>query len=155
MGWFLTALLLFSTADQLSAVPFIHQLHVDVDGVSTGRTSSGAGYLNLNLAAMGGVGDGTTSNTKLINKAIQRIAAQGGGTLTVPGSESAESRFLTGPFNLTSNMVCRTHTHTTHTHTTSLSLSLSLFLSLPPSPSLDHSTSVVAIDSPMCGQSGS
>jgi alpha-L-rhamnosidase len=45
----------------------------------------------LSIAAVGAVGDGTTLNTAVIQRAIDRLATNGGGTLVIPQGE-----FLTG-----------------------------------------------------------
>ena len=52
---------------------------------------------------LGGVGDGSTSNTAALRHGIRLIAAAGGGELRVDG-RSGQRTFLTGPFNLTSNL---------------------------------------------------
>jgi polygalacturonase len=41
----------------------------------------------LSIAAAGAVGDGTTLNTAAIQKAIDQLAANGGGTLVIPAGE--------------------------------------------------------------------
>ena len=46
----------------------------------------------------GGIGNGLTDNTAAFTRAVAAVAAAGGGTLRVPAG-----RFLTSPFNLTSN----------------------------------------------------
>ncbi len=53
--------------------------------------SSAAGANELSILATGAVGDGTTLNTVAIQKAIDQLSAQGGGTVVVPAG-----RFLTG-----------------------------------------------------------
>jgi len=53
----------------------------------------------VSLADVGGSGDGTTLNTASILEAVARIRSNGGGTLRVPSGT-----WLTGPFNMTSNM---------------------------------------------------
>lgn len=56
----------------------------------------------FDLTDFGGVGDGVTLNTEAFKKAVSEIkllAGKGGGQLNVP-----PGRWLTGPFNLTSNM---------------------------------------------------
>ena len=52
---------------------------------------------------LGGVGDGSTSNTAALRHGIRLIAAAGGGELRVDG-RFGQRTFLTGPFNLTSNL---------------------------------------------------
>ncbi|XP_019705755.3 probable polygalacturonase [Elaeis guineensis] len=59
------------------------------------------------LTDFGAVGDGTTSNTHVFAAAIanlSRFAADGGATLVVP-----PGKWLTGPFNLTSNFTLFLH----------------------------------------------
>jgi polygalacturonase len=53
----------------------------------------------FSIASEGGKGDNQTSNTEGFKAAVAKIKAAGGGTLLVP-----EGTWLTGPFNLTSNM---------------------------------------------------
>ena len=55
----------------------------------------------FSIASEGGKGDNATSNTVGFKAAVAKIQAAGGGTLLVP-----EGTWLTGPFNLTSNMTC-------------------------------------------------
>lgn len=59
------------------------------------------------LADFGGVGDGTTSNTKAFQAAIQHLSqyeSQGGSQLFVPAG-----KWLTGSFNLTSHFTLYLH----------------------------------------------
>lgn len=58
---------------------------------------SNAKTINLNL--FGGKADGKTSNTEIIKKAIQKLTADGGGTLYFPAGT-----YLTGPIKLESNI---------------------------------------------------
>merc|ERR1712217_304440 len=51
------------------------------------------------LPACGGIGDGQFLNTRAIESAVENISAAGGGTLTIPSGT-----WLTGPFNMTSDM---------------------------------------------------
>eukprot|EP00040_Diaphanoeca_grandis_P028444 m.164822 g.164822 ORF g.164822 m.164822 type:complete len:453 (-) comp31356_c0_seq3:296-1654(-) len=72
--------------------------------------------IHVDIRDFGGKGDGLTSNTMAFNKAIEAVRRHGGGVLTVSASSSSSSgdvamqspsdvnTFLTGPFNLTSNM---------------------------------------------------
>ena len=53
----------------------------------------------INLLQAGGKNDGKTLNTQAIAKAIDRLSAQGGGTLYVPAGT-----WLTGPITLKSNI---------------------------------------------------
>ncbi|MBQ2208523.1 MAG: glycoside hydrolase family 28 protein [Prevotella sp.] len=53
----------------------------------------------VNLKDMGGVGDGVTLNTEAFSKAIDKLAAEGGGRLVVP-----QGIWLTGPIHLKSNI---------------------------------------------------
>ncbi|XP_078440840.1 putative polygalacturonase isoform X4 [Wolffia australiana] len=53
----------------------------------------------LNLMDFGAVGDGVTLNTEAFEKAVAAIKAKGGGKVLVPAG-----KWLTGPFNLTSNL---------------------------------------------------
>lgn len=53
----------------------------------------------LDIRRFGAIGDNITSNTAAFQASVQAIAAAGGGTLLVP-----TGTWLTGPFNLTSNM---------------------------------------------------
>jgi hypothetical protein len=53
-----------------------------------------------NVLSYGGRGDGRFLNTAAINNAVNAIASQRGGTLYFP-----PGIFLSGPFNLTSNLV--------------------------------------------------
>lgn len=60
---------------------------------------SSARNWTLSIADFGAVPDGKTSNTAAFKKAVFAISCQSGGTLVVP-----PGKWLTGPFNLTSNM---------------------------------------------------
>jgi len=53
----------------------------------------------INLKSFGGVGDGKTSNTVVIKKAIDKLVSEGGGTLFFPAGT-----YLTGPIILKSNI---------------------------------------------------
>lgn len=53
----------------------------------------------FDITRFGAVGDGTTSNTAALQKALASCQAAGGGTVTVP-----PGRFLTGPLTLFSNL---------------------------------------------------
>eukprot|EP01052_Picozoa_sp_SAG31_P040223 SAG31_NODE_5775_length_2332_cov_1.669503_2_plen_252_part_00 len=53
----------------------------------------------VNIEREGGTADNRTSNTKQFAAAVAKIRGAGGGTLLVP-----KGLWLTGPFNLTSNM---------------------------------------------------
>jgi hypothetical protein len=55
--------------------------------------------ITVSILSYGGVGDGTTDNTKAFVDAVSAITAAGGGTLFIP-----TGKFLTGPFNLTNDM---------------------------------------------------
>jgi len=52
-----------------------------------------------NIVDFGGVGDGTTVNTKAINSAVDKCSLDGGGQVLVTGG-----KFLTGPIHLKSNV---------------------------------------------------
>lgn len=69
--------------------------------------AASASRFEVDITALGGVGDGKTSNTRVFVEAVALIASHGGGRLMVPGARTAGggSRFVTGPFNLTSHMV--------------------------------------------------
>ena len=54
---------------------------------------------SFNVTAFGAKGDNKTLNTHAFQKAVETIAAAGGGTLVVP-----DGAYRTGPFNLTSHM---------------------------------------------------
>lgn len=62
---------------------------------------------SASLTDFGGVGDGTTSNTKAFQAAINQLsqyASDGGSQLFVP-----QGKWLTGSFNLTSNFTLYLH----------------------------------------------
>ncbi len=62
---------------------------------------------SASLTDFGGVGDGTTSNTKAFKAAINQLsqyASDGGSQLFVP-----QGKWLTGSFNLTSNFTLYLH----------------------------------------------
>ena len=58
-----------------------------------------AGAETLNILKIGGKNDGKTLNTKAIAKGIERLSAQGGGTLYFPAGT-----YLTGPITMKSNI---------------------------------------------------
>lgn len=53
----------------------------------------------INILEAGGQNDGKTKNTEIINRSIQQLAAQGGGTLYFPAGT-----YLTGPIKLESHI---------------------------------------------------
>ena len=74
--------------------------------------------MEVDLRKIGGVGDGTTSNTAAFKLAVTMIAAAGGGTLKIDAA--VHNIFLTGPFNCTSNMVLRVGANVTVLGSTNL-----------------------------------
>lgn len=62
-------------------------------------TTTAASPITVSILQYGGVGDGNTDNTAAFVSAISAITASGGGTLYIP-----TGIFLSGPFNLTSDM---------------------------------------------------
>ena len=62
--------------------------------------------MDVDIRTLGGVGDGSTSNTAVFKLAVSMLAAAGGGTLRLEADTTGlNNTFLTGPFNCTSNMV--------------------------------------------------
>jgi polygalacturonase len=62
--------------------------------LAAGQTAPAAGR-QLAVTAAGAVGDGKTLNTAAIQKAVDQLAAEGGGTLVIPAGE-----FLSGAIHL-------------------------------------------------------
>ncbi|MBQ3066320.1 MAG: hypothetical protein IJC98_08810 [Clostridia bacterium] len=50
--------------------------------------------MNLYITDLGAVGDGVTSNTAIINEAIERVHAAGGGQVIVPRVSFLPARFF-------------------------------------------------------------
>ena len=74
---------------------YYEHLDVDIKPVQDFQIPSN----QISLKEVGGVGDGVTLNTEAFQRAISRLAAQGGGRLVVP-----QGMWLTGPIRLESNI---------------------------------------------------
>ena len=95
-GWALLSPLLAAAA--AAAVPAVDHQQEHRDGLSSWPTPMPAPIVSIS-DFRGAKADNSTSNTQHFKAAVAQIEAHGGGTLLVP-----KGTWLTGPFNLTSNM---------------------------------------------------
>ena len=61
------------------------------------QLSNATAKKQLSIAAAGAVGDGVTLNTAAIQKAIDALATNGGGTLVIPRVSFCRARFFSSP----------------------------------------------------------
>lgn len=95
----------------IPATPFSGGRGGDAPGGSLGAALSVSATMGrcqhgslCDVTQFGAVGDGTTYDTDAVRAAAAAVNHNGGGTLLFPGGTSSRT-YLTGPFNLSSNLI--------------------------------------------------
>ena len=95
----------------IPATPFSGGRGGDAPGGSLGAALSVSATMGrcqhgslCDVTQFGAVGDGTTYDTDAVRAAAAAVYHNGGGTLLFPGGKSSRT-YLTGPFNLSSNLI--------------------------------------------------